>query len=339
VDRVETFDGRPVSCPSASGSAKVSPTMTREPASKDRELRSGLIFFALTLVAFLCVTVVAPLVLGDDDGGKAAVDDLKAAKDADDGPAVTVSPSPTAPGGKAPKVTVYLLDGSGARECITSNADWAKQIKKVSGVAVTARDLGATNQTFLQDTMLVEAMPKGKAIVLIGLSVGRYTGEADEGAATYDPGVVIGTSTEVEHKYSEARILSEDRKHRAADEWLAERYPVFEQTYAANQASLDELVTTCLARKMHPVLLELPINLEIVGDSYDAPRGTYRAGARQLAKKYKIPYVDFVEEVGLVNTDFYDLMHLVEPGRVVWQARLSDEVAKRMDEYGMGAGK
>lgn len=316
--------------------------MTREPASRDHELRSGLIFFALTLVAFLCVTLVAPLVFGDDEGGKAAVDDLKAAKDADDGPAASVSPSPSAspsPGGKAPKVTVYLLDGSGARECITSNADWAKQIKKVSGVAVTARDLGATNQTFLQDTMLVEAMPRGKAIVLIGLSVGRYTGDADEGAATYDPGPVIGVNAEVEHKYSEARILSESRKRRAADEWLAERYPVFEQTYAANQASLDELVSTCLARKVHPVLLELPINLEIVGDSYDAPRGTYRAGARELAKKYKIPYVDFVEEVGLINSDFYDLMHLVEPGRVVWQARLSDEVARRIDEYGMGVGK
>jgi hypothetical protein len=318
--------------------------MARRSGSNDKELRSGLIFFAFTLIAFLCVTVVWPLLAGGDEGGKEAVDDLKAAKDAEDQLAATASPSPSAAvtpqtGGKTSKVTVYLLDGSGARECITSNASWADEIRKKSGTTVVARDLGATNQTFLQDATLVEAMPRGKAIVLIGLSVGRYTGEATEGAETYDPGVVIATSGEVEHKYSEANILSESRKRRAAYEWLTERYPVFQETYAANQAELDKLVAACLERRMHPVLLELPINLEIVGDTYDAPRGTYRAGARELAKKYKVPYVDFVEEVGLVNTDFYDLMHLVEPGRVVWQARLSEEVATLLDEYGIGGGK
>jgi hypothetical protein len=318
-----------------------------EPRSRDHDLRNGLIFFGLTLVAFLFVTVAWPLIAGDDGGGKAAVDALKASKEAAGGEtgAVGASPSPststsgTGAGSKAPAVTVYLLDGSGARECITTNAEWGTQIKKASGVAVRARDLGNTNQTFLQDAMLVDAMPKGKAIALIGLSVGRYTGEATEGADSYDPGAVLASNAEINHHYSEAKILSESRKQTMVDDWLAERYPVFQQTYAANQAELEKLVVACRARKVRPVLLELPINLDIVGDRYDAPRTQYAIGARALAKKYKIPYIDFVDDVGLVNTDFYDLMHLVEPGRAKWQKRLTEEVATLLDEYGMAPGK
>jgi len=250
----------------------------------------------------------------------------------------SVSPSPTSGGGTASSKTptVYLLDGSGARECIVSNDAWAAQIKKSGGAKVKARDLGSRNQTFLQDSKLVAAMPKGPSLVLIGLSVGRYTGEPDEGAAGYDAAGVLATTTEVKHQYSVDEILSVGSKEKLVGRWVDERYPVFQQTYAGNQKELEKLVKACKKRGFRPLLVELPLNRDIVGKSFDKPRATYRTGAKKLAAKYDVPYVDFVAEVKIPNGEFYDLMHLVEPGRVKWQKRLSEEVAALLERYGMG---
>jgi hypothetical protein len=61
----------------------------------------------------------------------------------------------------------------------------------------------------------------------------------------------------------------------------------------------------------------------------------YRADGRALAARNGIPFIDFVAQVGLTNYDFFDLFHLVEPGRIKWQARLSREAVALLDQYGM----
>ena len=47
---------------------------------------------------------------------------------------------------------------------------------------------------------------------------------------------------------------------------------------------------------------------------------------RALARVQGIPYVDFNRELALPSADFQDLSHLVEPGRVLWQKRLAEEL-------------
>jgi len=249
------------------------------------------------------------------------------------------SPSPSEtgePGDPSTAASVYLLDGSGARESIISNASWAAEIAKLGGPRVRVRDMGIKNQTFLQDRRLVEAMPRNGAIVLIGLSMARFSGDPKEGLAGYDPKAVLASTAEVQHLYSVSRIFSDERKRQVLDRVLVERYPSFRATHDANAAALEQLIKACLARNLHPVLLELPVNLEIVGTSLDKPQATYRIATGKLAARYGIPYLDFLDDAGLVSGDFYDLLHLVEPGRVKWQKRLSVEVAARLDEYGIG---
>jgi hypothetical protein len=41
-----------------------------------------------------------------------------------------------------------------------------------------------------------------------------------------------------------------------------------------------------------------------------------------------VPYVDFNEELRIPNEDFHDIDHLVEPGRVIWEDRLAEELAR-----------
>jgi len=312
------------------------PAMTAAPNAKPSHAQAiGWTLFGLAFAAFLGTFVVWPVLSSGGSGASYIPSPGVIAIGPSSTPSLS-SLASTDSGGESPIATVYLLDGSGARECIVSNASWAAQIEKLGGPKVRARDLGSTNQTFLQDSMLVGAMPKEKALVLIGLSIGRYTGDPAEGADGYDPSAVLASDAEVNHHYDVSHVLSDGRKRGLLDKWLAERYPVFQQTNAANTAELDKLVEKCRSRKLHPVLLELPLNLDIVGTSLDDPRATYRAGARKIAARYDIPYLDFVADVKLANGDFYDNMHLVEPGRLKWQKRLSTEVVALLQEYGMG---
>jgi hypothetical protein len=257
------------------------------------------------------------------------------------------SASATLTASKTP--TIYLLGGSSARESVISKASWAAQIKRLGGGTVRTYDLGSTNQSYARDTRLVAAMPSGPALVLIGVTVGRYTGSpADDtaGLATYDPKAALAAAAggEIQHQYTVSKtpggtrqrtMLPTSKKLTLLNRWVTERYPLFRAHYAYNAAKLAKLVEECRQRGFHPVLLALPVNLPLIGHAFDAPMARHRADGRALAARYGILFVDFVAQVGLTNHDFYDLFHLVEPGRVKWQARLSREVVALLGQYGM----
>ena len=99
--------------------------------------------------------------------------------------------------------------------------------------------------------------------------------------------------------------------------------------------ALDKLVGVCQRRGYHPVLLEMPRDMAVIGHAFDAATGQYQAGARQLARKYGIPYVDFIDKAHFVDSDFYDVDHLVEPGRPKFQSLLAAETSRRLALYGM----
>jgi hypothetical protein len=261
----------------------------------------------------------------------------------------TSRPAPTATASLAPSKTptVYLLGGSSARESVISKAAWAAQIKQFGGGTVRTFDLGSTNQSYARDAHLVAAMPPGPALVLIGMTVGRYTGTAADdtaGLATYDARAALAAAAggEIVHQYTVSKtksgtrqrtMLPTSKKLVLRNRWLTERYPLFRANYAYNAGQLAKLIQECQKRGFHPVLLVLPVNLALIGHALDAPMARYRGDGRKLATKYGIPFVDFVAQAGLANHDFYDLFHLVEPGRVKWQARLSHEVVALLGQY------
>ncbi|HSL96382.1 MAG TPA: hypothetical protein VLA35_10790 [Thermoleophilia bacterium] len=245
-------------------------------------------------------------------------------------PVKTPAGDPLPPGAQV----VYLLGGSSARECLESNAAWGAAIRAAGGPEVLAVDLGATNQSFSADRRLVRGMPKG-SVVLIGVSLGRYTSPPPRALGDKpldaESRAALAGQVDIRHRYSEKRIHTDERKGEILDLWLAERYELYRRNYEANHEELERLVRACRDRGLRVALLELPINLEFVGDRLDTPRATYREDCRRLAAVNGVPFLSFVEEVGLRNTEFYDLMHLVEPGREKWQARLAEEVVALLD--------
>jgi len=232
------------------------------------------------------------------------------------------------------KPVVILLGGSAARESTIGDNSWRAQIEAGKGPATAAYNLGSSNRTLAQNVAIVQALPKVPAILYIGINVGVFT-SAQKTATISLPKPITPLPPYRQHRYSQSRILSAARKKTLLDEWLVKRYPVFKKNYASNLKTLDKLLVACKQRGLHPVLFELPLNTAIIGHALDAPVARYTSGCRALARKHGVPWVSFVSTAPLPNADFYDLWHLVEPGRIVWQKLLSAKTAEFLEKYGL----
>ncbi len=191
---------------------------------------------------------------------------------------------------------------------------------------------------------MIERLPSAPSLVIIGVNVGRYTNRAP-----YRPGFVIplplkgfrtphGDATiepYAQHKFTQGRA-GPVRKREMLDKWESERLPVFQEFFGYNAGRLEALVQVCLDRGFHPVILNMPLNLEIIGERMDEPRARYERQCRAVAAKYDVPYIDWVPRIDLVSEDFVDNWHLIEPGRVKWQAELSALTVAMLRRYGLG---
>lgn len=272
---------------------------------------TGVVVRAALLAALLLLAMIAPACASSTATGPASSGSALAAE---------------------PWAGVYLLGGSSARECVVSNAGWADAIRQLGGPLVRTRNLGASYQTFARDAQLVAAMPEGATLVLIGISVGRFAAEPEAAITTPSAAArsAVESEEEVEHRYSIDTIYSDSEKRRLAQRWVRERYPLFERNFAANMEALRTLVAYCRERGFTPVLLELPLDLTASEEDLAPARKRYLAACRDLAASDDILFVSFLEEVEIPSAHFYDLFHLVEPGREVWQDRLAQEVAETL---------
>ena len=98
---------------------------------------------------------------------------------------------------------------------------------------------------------------------------------------------------------------------------------------------MESVVKTLIRRGLHPVLVDLPRDLPIIGRSFEWPVYMYKAGCKRLAAKYHIPWLTFVAAAGFVDRDFFDIFHLVEPGRSKYQHLLSEKTVTLLDRYGL----
>jgi hypothetical protein len=144
----------------------------------------------------------------------------------------------------------------------------------------------------------------------------------------------IPTRTYGLHRYNLKGNHSVAQKERMVERWNKRRAPIFRKNLDYNMAMLEELLKRAEQRGIDVVLLELPSNREIIGDDFDDARALYQPRVQGLADEYGVPYVDFNAELPLTNADFHDLSHLVEPGRVVWEARLAEELARLLGADG-----
>jgi hypothetical protein len=144
-------------------------------------------------------------------------------------------------------------------------------------------------------------------------------------------------STEYElHRYSEKTRRSDSQKKRLVTKWNTSRRPVFEKNRVANLQMLEALLAEAGERGVRVVLLELPLNEEIVQDSFDKSRRQYQIPVVKLAREYGYPYIDLNDKVDIPSRDFQDLSHLIAPGRVIWQHALAQELARLLDAADSG---
>jgi hypothetical protein len=233
---------------------------------------------------------------------------------------------------------VLLLGGSAARESTISDASWAAQVMQDGGPAVAACNLGSRNRTLAQDVALVKKLPETRGVVYIGINVGRFTSPPSSPSIKL-PAPTTSLPAYKQHQYSSADVKSAAKKKALVTQWMTARYPAFKANYASNLKTLGVLVAACRERGLEPVLLELPRDTAVIGRALDAPVNRFTAGCQALARKEEVPWVSFVSKAKLPDGDFFDLWHLVEPGREVWQALLSKKTVTLLKEYGMeGSG-
>jgi hypothetical protein len=233
---------------------------------------------------------------------------------------------------------VVLLGGSAARESTIDDSSWREQIVARGGPPTLAWNLGSRNRTMAQNLAIVRALPRGAdAIVFVGINLGSFTSSQKTATLTLPSPAPTFVEPEQPHQYStRTGILSRSKKQTLVRQWLAKRYPVYKANFATSAAVLEKLVQVSKKRGYKPVLLELPRNGQVIGRSLSTPTARYRDRCRRLAAKYGIKWVP--QLASLPNRDFYDLWHLVEPGRVIWQDKLSARTAYLLELYGFDGG-
>src|SRR5690606_16308857 len=128
------------------------------------------------------------------------------------------------------------------------------------------------------------------------------------------------------HRYSEKTRYSDSHKKRLVTRWNKSRKPVFDRNRIANLQMLEELLAHARECVINVVMLELPLNTEIVDVSFASSQRKYRIPVARLAGEYGYPYIDLNHKVDIPSRDFQDLSHLIAPGRVIWQHALAKEL-------------
>jgi hypothetical protein len=233
---------------------------------------------------------------------------------------------------------VCLLGGSSARECTVSNDSWSDAVSAIRGYRVRTVNLGSKHRLFTQDLRLVGYLPDGTDIMFVGVNMGRFCN------GPYDPPVVLPEpSTASASRRSAAvsarastKVWPDWRKRQVADQWMVKRWPHFRDRYRYNLRVLTTICRRSLARGQHPVIIDLPRNMGIIGHRLDRPLQLYHRGCRAISQRLGIPYVQFQSSTGLTNKDFSDLWHTVPSGKVKWERALAATTARLLKLYGIG---
>lgn len=234
-----------------------------------------------------------------------------------------------------PKVPlVVLLGGSAARECTVLDDDWERQIKRRSSYVVDAYNLGSKHRTYAQDLAFVKLLPANvPTIVYIGVNLGRFCLPTRSASITLPRPRPL--TYYPQHVYSSKRVQSYSTKRYYVSYWLTARYPEFRANYSAELGMLQRVIRACKRRHLRVALVDLPRDLPVIGSSFDGPVSRYHAGCASLARTWNIPWLHFNAAAHFRDSDFFDIFHLVEPGRAKYQSILSDKTIRLLKQYRM----
>ena len=196
---------------------------------------------------------------------------------------------------------------------------------------------------FAYDPHLVEAQLAGRHLLLDSPSLRRYIfARYRRGLTTPSivPGIMdyvsgwadehldealhgrLPTVKYVWHRYHQGHLWPDEKKRELVGRWLTHRGApggAFDRDFRYSLDLLDEMVGVAQKKGFTVVLLELPLNRDIVGHSFDRMTSVYRPAVDRLAQKRGIEYLRAFSEKGLVNGDFRDITHLVPSGRAKYE--------------------
>ena len=173
------------------------------------------------------------------------------------------------------------------------------------------------------DERIVEGLPvtpdrQPRGIVLIGVGISRFIGPP----APLDPPALDPVAPDaepplsawVQHRYDGRAPLSPARKRELAARWMERRWDGFQANRRANFAAIDRLIAACKAKRLRPILFDLPLNVAVVGHRLDEPLSVIRGRCTDIARRNGIKYLRFNRSLGLRSAVFWDLHHLLGPG-------------------------
>jgi hypothetical protein len=236
---------------------------------------------------------------------------------------------------------VYYLGDSIGRESVVGDASWTRVLTRRAEAAGKVRAFGYTvsghNQTFGMDAKIVDGLPSTPAgqprgILIIGVGVSRFIGPPTPmkpaSVDPPDPGELPVLSPWRRHLYDGRDPIPTARKRALVPRWMDRRWEGFKANRAENFRAIGAVIEAAKKKGLRPVLLDLPLNVAMVGHGLDKPRNSIRSGSAALARKHHIKYVRFNGAIGLPSSAYWDLHHLLEPGYKRWQVRLSGELVK-----------
>ena len=286
--------------------------------SSTSSLRAALLLILAALALLLALPAAAPARIGDWDHAWEVVQ------------LVRLTPPRGTP--------IFYLGDSTARESTVRDALWTLQLRRRAAAAgrTTATlvfTLASHNQTFGMDGQLIAAMPPRephtpRGIAVIGVGLSRFIGPPIQRQRAAVTGAAPVLHLWNQHRYVYRVPLSLRRKHELVPRWMRRRWPGFQRNLRQNLRAVSRLITLCRGKGLRPVLLNLPLDLRVVGHGLDRPRIAYSAGCRRLARRYHVPYLSLAGPAPIPTSSFWDLMHLLPPGSQVWQSRLSGRLAK-----------
>jgi hypothetical protein len=137
----------------------------------------------------------------------------------------------------------------------------------------------------------------------------------------------VPTRTYRQHRYDDRPRRSEEKKREMVRRWNTRRAPLFRKYLDYNLAMLGQLLERARQRGVDVILMELPFNWDVIGTDLDWVVAAYQPKVQALADTYGVAYIDFTRELPLTTADYWDLMHLLKPGREIWEQRLAEEIA------------
>ena len=229
---------------------------------------------------------------------------------------------------------VILLGGSSQRSSTVSDLSLTRQVREKVGCGMVAFNLGSKERLLTTDKRLAGLLPNVRPIVYIGVNMGRFCrGHMDPSVVLPDPSNQAPAPKPRSPGATDP--LSVARKQQMVGEWMQNRWPSFVKNYSYEFGVLESAVKRSLEKGQHPVIIDLPRNMAIIGHQLDRPLDKYHAGCRAIARRNGIPYIQFQGQLNLGNRDFRDLWHLLPQSRIKWQRQLASTTAKLLKQYGM----